>query len=162
MRVFLNYGFLKVDAQQWDYWVIWQFYSQFLKEYPFCSPQWLYQFTFPLKVQEGSLFSMPLQHILFLDFFFFYDILSGRCEVMHHCSFVLHFLLFSAGEHLSFASGPSKRASCPTQAQQLWHTGLVAPKHVEYSWTRDQARVPGTVRWILHHWVTRLFIFFSF
>ena len=83
-------------------------------------------------------------------------------EVMHHCSFVLHFLLFSAGEHLSFPSCPSKRASCPTQAQQLWRTGLVAPKHVEYSWTRDQARVPGTVRWIFHHWVTRLFSFFSF
>ena len=24
------------------------------------------------------------------------------------------------------------------QAQQLWHTGLVAPRHVESSWTRDQ------------------------
>ena len=79
---------------------------------------------------------------------------------MHHYSFVLHFLLFSAGEHLSFASCPSKRASCPTQAQQLRHTGLVAPEHVEYSWTRDQACVPCTVRWILHRWVTRLFSFF--
>ena len=79
---------------------------------------------------------------------------------MHHYSFVLHFLLFIAGEHLSFASCLSKRASCPTQAQQLWRTGLVAPKHVEYSWTRDQACVPCTVRWILHRWVTRLFSFF--
>ena len=99
-----------------------------------------------------------------------YDIISGlfaNCysdwhEMTHDCSFVLYFLLFSAGEHLSFASGPSKRASCPTQAQRLWRTGLVAPKHVEYSWTRDQVHVPGTVRWILHHWVTRLFSFFSF
>ena len=29
----------------------------FLKKSPHCSPQWLYQFTFPLTVQEGSLFS---------------------------------------------------------------------------------------------------------
>ena len=79
---------------------------------------------------------------------------------MHHCSFVLHFLLFSANEHLSFAPCLSKRASRPIQAQQLRHTGLVAPKHVEYSWTRDQARVPCTVRWILHRWVTCLFSFF--
>ena len=47
---------------------------------------------------------------------------------MDHYSFVLHFLLFIAGEHLSFASCLSERASCPTQAQQLWHTGLVAPR----------------------------------
>ena len=47
---------------------------------------------------------------------------------------------------------PSKRVSCPTQAQQLWRTGLVTPKHVEYSWTRDPAHGPCTVRWIIHHW----------
>ena len=27
-------------------------------------------------------------------------------------------------------------------AQYLWHTGLVALRHVESSWTRDQTRVP--------------------
>ena len=31
-------------AQQWNYWVIWQLYSYFLKESPYGSPQW--QFTF--------------------------------------------------------------------------------------------------------------------
>ena len=25
-------------GQQWDFWVIWQFYFQFLKESPHCSP----------------------------------------------------------------------------------------------------------------------------
>ena len=29
------------------------------KESPYSSPQWLYQFTFPPTVQEGSLFSTP-------------------------------------------------------------------------------------------------------
>ena len=31
----------------------------FLRNPPYCSPQWLYQFTFPPTVQEGSLFSTP-------------------------------------------------------------------------------------------------------
>ena len=29
------------------------------------------------------------------------------------------------------------------------------PWHVKSSWTRDQTYVPGTGRWILHHWATR-------
>ena len=33
-RVFFNSGFLGVYAQQWDCWVIWQFYLQFFKESP--------------------------------------------------------------------------------------------------------------------------------
>ena len=31
-------GFLGVYAQQWDCWVVWQFYFQFFKESPHCSP----------------------------------------------------------------------------------------------------------------------------
>ena len=38
IHVSFNSGFLSVYAQQWDYWVVWQFYSQFLKESPYCSP----------------------------------------------------------------------------------------------------------------------------
>ena len=37
-HVSFNAGFLGVYAQQWDCWVIWQFYFQFLKESPRCSP----------------------------------------------------------------------------------------------------------------------------
>ena len=33
-----NSGFLGVYAQQWDCWVIRQFYLQFFKESPHCSP----------------------------------------------------------------------------------------------------------------------------
>ena len=35
------------------------------------------------------------------------------------------------------------------QAQTLWNTGFVAPRHVESSQTRDQTRVPCTGRQIL-------------
>ena len=41
------------------------------------------------------------------------------------------------------------------QAQQLRHTGLVAPRHVGSSRTRDGTRVPCLGRWILNHCATR-------
>ena len=49
------YGFLWVYAQEWDCWIMLQFQIQFFKEPPHCFPQWLYQPTFPPRVQEGSL-----------------------------------------------------------------------------------------------------------
>ena len=42
IHVSFNSGFLSVYPQQWDCWVIWQFYFQVFKESPHCSPQWLY------------------------------------------------------------------------------------------------------------------------
>ena len=36
--VHVSHGFLGVYAQQWDCWVIWQFYFQFFKESPHSSP----------------------------------------------------------------------------------------------------------------------------
>ena len=41
------------------------------------------------------------------------------------------------------------------QAQQLWHTGLVAPWHVGSSQTRARTRVPCIGRQILNHCATR-------
>ena len=38
VHVSFNSGFLSVYAQQWDCWVVWQFYFQFFKESPLCSP----------------------------------------------------------------------------------------------------------------------------
>ena len=38
VHVSLNSGFLGVYAQQWDCWVIWEFYFQFFKKSPHCSP----------------------------------------------------------------------------------------------------------------------------
>ena len=40
-------------------------------------------------------------------------------------------------------------------APNLWCIGLVAPRHVGSSLTRDGTRVPCTARWILNHWTTR-------
>ena len=47
------------------------------------------------------------------------------------------------------------------QAQQLWHTGLVAPQHVGSSQTRDRTHVCCIDRQILYHWATREALFFS-
>ena len=41
------------------------------------------------------------------------------------------------------------------QAQQLWLTGLVAPRHVGSSQTRARTRVPCIGRQILNHCATR-------
>ena len=54
-------------------------------------------------------------------------------------------LLWSTGSrHMGFSS-------CVMQAQQLWHTGLVAPQHVGSSQTRAQTHVPCISRRILNH-----------
>ena len=45
--------------------------------------------------------------------------------------------------------------SSRAQAQQLWHMGLVAPRHVGSSWTRARTRVPCIGRRILNHCTTR-------
>ena len=87
---FFNPGFLRVYAQEWDCWVIWWFYSQFLKESPHRLPQWLYQLTFPPTMQECSLFSTPFLAIYCLQTFFFKGH-SDLHEVIFHCSFDLHF-----------------------------------------------------------------------
>ena len=41
------------------------------------------------------------------------------------------------------------------QAQQLWLTGPVAPRHVGSSQARARTRVPCIGRWILNHCATR-------
>ena len=48
------------------------------------------------------------------------------------------------------------RSKAPdAQAQQLWLTGLVAPRHVGSSQTRARTRVPCIGRWTLNHCATR-------
>ena len=41
------------------------------------------------------------------------------------------------------------------QTQSLWNTGLLAPRHVASSWTRDQTYVSFIGRCILNHGATR-------
>ena len=65
------------------------FIPSFFKESPHHLPYWLYQFTFPPTVKEGSLFSTPSP--AFIVCRHFDDGSSDRCEVISHCSFDLHF-----------------------------------------------------------------------
>ena len=65
---------------------------------------------------------------------------------------------FSLPWLLLLRSTSSRRAgfsSCGTQAQMLWHTGLVAPQRVGSSQTRDRTHVPCIGRRILNHCATR-------
>ena len=49
-----------------------------VKKSPYCSPYWLYQFTFPPTMQEDSLSLHPLQHLLFIDFL--------KCKLKRFCT----------------------------------------------------------------------------
>ena len=71
--------------------------------------------------------------------------------------------LWQAGAtlHCSARASHHRGLSCcgaqapDAQAQQLWLTGLVAPRHVGSSQTRARTRVPCIGRWILNHCATR-------
>ena len=55
----------------------------------------------------------------------------------------------------SRAGGRAGFSSCSTRARELWCAGLVAPRHVGSSQTKDQACVPCIGRLILNHQTTR-------
>ena len=87
--VSFNSNFLGVYAQQWDCQVIRQFCSQFFKESPHYSSQWLYKSGFPPTVLKG----FPFLHTLpaFIVCRFFDDGPSDQCGMISHCGFDLHF-----------------------------------------------------------------------
>ena len=70
-------------------------------------------------------------------------------------------LLWSTGSrHVGFSSCGTRAQQLwlkdpRAQAQQLWHMGLVAPRHVGSSPTRAQTRVPCIGRQIVNHCATR-------
>ena len=64
------------------------FIPSFFKESPYRLPEWMYQFTFPPRVQERSLFSTPSP--AFIVCRLFNDDHSDWCEVISHCSFDFH------------------------------------------------------------------------
>ena len=59
--IFLNYSFVQMYAQEWDCWIIWQFYIQFSEDPPYCFPQWLYQFTLSPTVKGRGVLPFSLQ-----------------------------------------------------------------------------------------------------
>ena len=87
--IFFSFGCFRVYTQKWHCWIIWWFYSQCLKKTPHYLPQWLYQFAFPLAVQEGSRGSTPSPALVVCGSFG--DHHSDRCEVISDCRFNLHF-----------------------------------------------------------------------
>ena len=118
-------------------------------------------------------------HKDFTFFFFIYIFFPSHLFLLLYFYFWLHWVFVAVcGLSLVAASGGyfslwcvgfslrwllllwrsgSRRAgfsSCGAQAQWLWCTGLVAPRHVGSSWTRDQTRVPCIVRRILNHFAT--------
>ena len=76
---------------------------------------------------------------------------SGGYSSLRCMGFSLRQLLLlrsTGSRHVGFSS-------CGTQPQQLCHTGLVAPRDVGSSQTRDRTHVPCIGRWILNHCTTR-------
>ena len=72
-HIFSNYDFLWIYAKEQNCCIIRQFCFQFFKE----TPQWLYQFTFPQTVQEGSFFSTASPIFIVCRFFLMMAILTS-------------------------------------------------------------------------------------
>ena len=98
--IFLNYGFLWMSMRETSYHMV---VLYFFKELPYCSTQWLYQFTFLLTGQEGSLFSSP--SLAFIISTHFDNGHSDQYEVVPHYRFDFHFsksVLLSISSSVSY------------------------------------------------------------
>ena len=50
---------------------------------------------------------------------------------------------------------PLQSTGYTTQAQQLWPTSLLPPRHTASSWTSGRTCVSCIGGWIFNHWTTR-------
>ena len=64
----------------------------FFKDFPYCSPWWFYQFTFPPTVQESSLFSISSVAFIICRFFLWWPVWLVWGDILH-CSFDINHLL---------------------------------------------------------------------
>ena len=108
-----------------------------------------YRLMFPFFCSDSSL-------LIFVDL----AVLGLRCCIsLAAVSGVC--LLWSRGQGPPWAQYLQLAAS-GAQAQSLWCLGLVAPRHVGSSWTRDQTHVLCIGRQILNHWPPKKVLFLLF
>lgn len=85
--IFSNCRFVWVYAQDWDCWVLWQLYFQFVEETPSCfGCNNLYSHQ---QCRRALLITYPLQNVFFVGFL--NDGHSDVYEVVPHWSLDLHF-----------------------------------------------------------------------
>ena len=95
-------------------------------------------------------------------FFFFFFLQVGVVLGLHCCTRTFsgcgkQGLLFTAvwGLPTVVSSLVAEHRLLVHRLQQLWHTGSVAPWHVESSWTRDGTHTPHIGRWIPIYWTAK-------
>ena len=116
-HVSFSSGFLGVYAQQWDCWVIRQFYFQFFKGTSTLFSIVAVLVCIPTNSVRGFPSAHPLQHLLFIDFW----IATILTSVRQYFIVVLIFLIMSDVEHLFMCLLAIHMSSLEKCLFKLWH-----------------------------------------